>query len=100
MLVIKPIPGCDDNVALGTLRPRRLRMGQLPFSDAVRPIRIVAYGSGAEFLDQCVEHGLAGLAGLDAAEPRFLGIGELAHGVRYIARERARGELAQLMAAD
>ena len=40
------------------------------------------------------------LSGLDAAKPRFFGILELAHRVWHVFRERARGELAQLMTAD
>ena len=82
------------------LRPRRLRMGQLALGDAVRPVREVSEGRAAEVLDELVEHLFAGLPGLDAAEPRFFGSIELAQRIRYVLRERARGKLAQLMAAD
>src|SRR5438128_7856432 len=99
MLVITPIPGANDDVALDALRPRRLCMGQLAFGDPIRPIREVANGGAAEVFDERVEHLFAGLTGLNAAEPRFLRSGQRTEGVRDIARERARGKLAQLMAA-
>ena len=52
MLVVEPIPGRDDDVALDALRPRRLRMGQLALGDAVRPVREVAERRGAELFDE------------------------------------------------
>src|SRR3989338_1058921 len=99
MLVVEPIPGGDDDVALDPLRSFGPRMGQLALGDAVGPVREVAERRGAEILDQRVEHSFAGLPGLDAADPRLLGSGELAHRERNAFRERARGKLAHLMAA-
>src|SRR3990167_3988229 len=100
MLVVEPIPGGDDDVALDPLRSRGLRMGQLALGDPVRPVREVAEGGATELFGERVGHGFAGLPRLDAAEPRFLGSGEPTERVRYLARESARGKLAHLMAAD
>ena len=100
MFLVEPIPGGDNDVALDSLRARRLRMGQLALSDAVRPVCEVPNGRATELLDELGEHLFAGLARLNAAEPHFLRSSELAKRVRYIARERAGRSLAQLMAAD
>src|SRR5262245_38169252 len=100
MLVIGPIPRSDNDVALDPLRPRWLRMGQLPLRDAVCPIREVSEGGGAQILDELVEHLLAGLPRLDTPKPHFLGSIQLAQRVGYLARECARGKLTQLMAAN
>ena len=61
MLVVEPIPGGDDDVALDALRPSRLRMGQLPLSDAVRPVAEVMESRAAQFLDGGRKHGYSAL---------------------------------------
>ena len=100
MLVIGPIPGGDDDVALDPLRSRRLRMGQFTLRNAVGPVREVGEGGGGEILDELVEHLFAGLPGLDAPEPHLLRSVELAERVGHLPRECPRGKLAQLMAAN
>src|SRR5688572_25133489 len=98
MLVVEPIPRGDNNVALNSLGPRGLRMGQLALGDPVRPVAEITESRAAKFLDSDREHLFAGLPGLDAAKPRFLRILERWKRMRHILRERARGERAQLMA--
>src|SRR5436309_14072537 len=98
MLVVEPIPGCDDNIALDTLRSRRLRMGQLAFGDAIRPVRKIAQIRTAELLDRGLEHRYAALSRLDAAKPQLLGILERRERMRHIAGKRAHGTVAYRMA--
>ncbi len=69
MLIVEPIPGGDDDVALDTLRPRRLRMGQLTLGDAVRVVSEIRESCGTELFDSRREHGYAALSRLDAAKP-------------------------------
>src|SRR5919108_6394042 len=98
MLVIEPIPGRDDDVALDPLGPGWLRVGQLSFGDTVRPVREVTETAAAEFFDNVAEHGMASLSGLNAAKPRFLGICELAQRKRHVLRKRAHGAHSYRMA--
>ena len=51
MLVVEPIPGGDDDVALDALRSWRLRMGQLAFGDAIRPVREITESRAQVFDD-------------------------------------------------
>src|SRR5512132_464823 len=98
MLVIEPIPGRDDDVALDALRARRLRMGQLPFGDAVRPVGQIADRRSAELFDGGREHRYSSLSRLDAAKPRFLGIFERWEGMRHVLGKRAHRAHALRMA--
>ena len=99
MLIVEPIPRGDDDVALDSLRPGGLHVRQLALGDAVRPVGVdKRNGSAAEFLD-----GLVDICSPDCptGSRRNHASSELANfqRVRHIVRERARGKLAQLMAA-
>src|SRR5687767_15773147 len=97
MLVVEPIPGGDDYVALDALGTLRLGMGQLSFGDAVCPLREMCKRCAAELLDGVAKHSVAALPRLNPAEPRFLGIGELAQRKRHVAGKRAHGAHADRM---
>ena len=73
-----------------------LAMRQLALGDAVGPVAEILERRAAEVPGELVHHLLAGLARLHAAHPRLLARLELAER----RRDRARGQLAQLMAAD
>ncbi len=98
MLVIEPIPSRHDDVALGPLRPCRFGMGQLALGDAVGPVRQIFDRDSAEIFGHAREHRHAALSRLDAAKPRLLGIGELAHRERHILGKGARRARANRMA--
>ena len=96
VLLVEPVPGGDDDVALDALRPLRLRLRQLALGDAVRPLAVILERHAAELAGQEVDHLLAGLAGLHAPHPRLGGGFERPEALR----DRAGRELAELMAAD
>src|ERR1041385_8876040 len=97
---VEPVPRRDDDVPLETLRPRRRRVRQLAFGDAVGPVGKIFYRGGAHLVDQRIEHRLARLSRLNAAEPRLFGIRELAEREGHVGRECARRLLSELVAAD
>ena len=98
MLVVEPIPGSDNDVALDALRSRWLRMGQLALRDPIRPVRKIRENRGAQLFDGRREHGYTALTRLDAAKPSLYGIGELTEGIRHVLRKRAHREHALRMA--
>ena len=95
LLLVHPVAQRDDDVALDALRARRLGERQLAFGDAIGPVAVVGERDVAE-AGQLAEHLLAGLARLHAPPPRVGAGGERAER----RRNRARGLLAELMAAD
>ena len=100
MFIVEPIPGRDDDIALDTLRARWLRVRQLAFSDAVRPVGKITQIRVAELLDRSLEHGMAALSRLNAAKPGFLGGCELAQGERHVVGKGAHGAIADRMAVS
>ena len=96
LLLVAPVPGRDDDVALHPLRPRRLAVRQLALGDAVGPVAEIFIGRTAEVAGQRIDHQRRGLARHGAAAPGVLARLELAER----RRDRAGGQLAKLMAAD
>ena len=94
MLLVRPVPGGHHDVAFHALRALRGLARQLALGDAVGPIGQIGERRGAELAGQDVHHLLAGLAGLDAANPCILG------GRPEYRRDRARRQRSHLMAAD
>src|SRR5262249_46948260 len=96
LLVGAPLPRGDHDVALDTLRPRRLALRQLALGDAVGPVAVILERRAAEIAGELVGHLLARLPGLDAAHPCFFTRLELAER----RGDRAGRLLPELMAAD
>ena len=96
LLLVAPVPGRDDDVALDPLRPRRLAVRQLALGDAVGPVAEIFIRRTAEIAGQRIDHQRGGLARHGAAAPGVLARLELAER----RRDRAGGQLAKLMAAD
>src|ERR1700674_1569918 len=71
-------------------------MGQFALGDAVGPVAEILVGCAAELARRDVDHQLAGLSGLGAADPGLFAGFEIPERLR----DRARGQLAELMAAD
>ena len=92
----RPVPGGDDEIALDAGRPLRLVLRQFALGDAVGPVAEILVRRAAELAGDAVGHHLAGLAGLDAANPGVRAEVELAE----LRRDRARRFLAELMTAD
>ena len=95
VLLGHPVAEGDDDVPLHALGPGRLGERQLALGDAFGPVAEVGERRVAQ-VRELAEHHLAGLPRLDAAAPRLGGGGEGAER----RRNRARGGLAELMAAD
>src|SRR5215213_948600 len=96
MLLGRPFPGRDDDVALDACRPRRFGFRQLALGDPVGPVAEILERHAAELPREPIYHPFPGLARGDAAHPGFLARLEFAER----ARDRARRFLAKLMAAD
>ncbi len=71
VLVVAPVPGGDDEVALEPLRALRLIVRQLALGDAIGPVGEVFDRDGGELAGQDVHHQLAGLARLHPMHPGF-----------------------------
>ena len=96
VLLVGPVPGGDDDVALEARRPLGLVVGQFALGDAVGPIAKVFVGRAAELAGRDVGHQFARLARLGAADPGVFAGLEVAERFRH----RAGPGLAELMAAD
>ena len=96
MLLRRPFPRRDDDVAFDACRPRRFGFRQLALGDPVGPVAEIFERHAAELAGEPIDHPFPGLARGDAAHPGFLARFEFAER----ARDRARGFLAKLMAAD
>ena len=96
LLLVAPVPGRHDDVALDSLRPRRLAVRQLALGDAIGPIAEILVRRAAEIAGQGIDHQRRGLAGHGTAAPSVLARLELAER----RRDRARGQLAELVTAD
>src|SRR5215468_3851710 len=96
LLLVGPIPRGDDDVALQARRPRRLCMGQFALGDTVGPVAEILIGRAAELAGQDVDHELASLPRLGAANPRFFTGFEISECLR----DGAGGCLAELMTPD
>src|SRR4029434_5364243 len=79
-----PVPHCDHNVALFTLRPLRLNGRQFAAGNSIRPICVHLQGTLPANLREPGTHAIAGLARLKAAIPGGYGVGEFAEGLRNL----------------
>jgi hypothetical protein len=73
VLLVRPVPGGDHNIALDAFRPLRRGARQLAFGDPVGPISKIVERLGAKQAGYDTHHLLAPLAGLNAAHPGFPG---------------------------
>ncbi len=96
VLLVHPVAERDDDVPLDALGAGRLRVRQLAPGDPVGPFRQIPDGRATHLIRGLVDHLLARLARLDAPRPGLLGRGERAEP----RRQRPRGLLTELMAAD
>jgi hypothetical protein len=96
VLLGRPFPGGDDDIALDAGRPRRFGFRQFALGDPLGPVAEIPERHAAELTREPVHHQFASLARGDAAHPGFLVRFEFAEP----ARDRARGFLAKLMATD
>ena len=93
---VVPVAQRDDDVALHTLRPRRRCPRQLALGDAFGPVGEIRERHAAQLARGEQDHVLAGLSGLDAADPCFL----VRAALEVVCRNRAGRQLAELVAAD
>ena len=97
LLGIVPVAQRDDDVALDTLRPLRLREGQIALGDALGPLAEELVRDAAEIAGQQIGHVLAGLPRLGALHP---GVRMALGALEMEFRDRAGRGLAELVAAD
>ena len=96
LLLVDPVPGGDDDVALDSLAAAAASLRQFTLGDAVGPIREILEGDAAEATGQLVHH-----RSPDWPEDmRRIHASSDELELTELLRDRARGKLSQLMAAD
>src|SRR5262249_60992401 len=85
-----------DQVALVALRVWRFVLGKFALGNAVGPVAEIVVRRAAKLAGNALGHLLARLTGLDAAHPGLAAVAERPER----RRDRARGFLAELVAAD